>query len=433
MKNIFVLLLALSIQTCAFASTHHLDRQLKEMKKNKQHNSVQKLTKEYKNTTTQQIPKTENIEIKDPELIKLKEYKKISDKNYKTKLSKDEAIYKKTIIPILSKQSNTININPEPVDFYKIYRVSEKLIRANKLDYANWRIAVRKTPEDFNASASSTNLIIIHTALYDTIYNNEDVLAFVIAHEMSHHLLGHTERIIELNRKLNKLSNLHQNTDNPYIQLADKVHKMGYITKVANESKMMEYMADAEAMNLLIRAGYSPEKALKFFDIADTISTDKRVVWSTHPTPADRTASAKENIAFANPNWINEGILNIYNSSVIPCKKSSDRVSIILEKSNTKTEFYETEELEDKLLRLAYISYKNGNMETASKYFNKLTDISDNFAYYLYDSYANEYLYKTTNENKYLKRANKAIETAQSISPDNEHVKKQINDLKNLL
>lgn len=250
---------------------------------------------------------------------------------------------------------------------------------------------------------------------------------------MSHHILGHTERIIELNRKLNKLSNLKQTTDNPYILLADRVHKMGYVTKVANEAKMMEYMADAEAMNLLTRAGFSTENALRFFDIADTISTDKRIVWSLHPTPADRTTSAKENITFVNPNWVNEGKLNIYNSSVIPCKKSSDRVSIILEKINDESGVYQTEEIEDKLLRLALISYKSGEMKTATKYFNKLTDISDNYAYYLYDSYANEYLYKTTNENKYLKRANKAITLAQSLAPENKHVKKQISDLENLL
>lgn len=94
MKKIFILLLALSVQTCAFATTHHLDRQLKEMKKNKQHNSVEKLTREH-NITIVTKPDFKDIEIKDPELITLKEYKKISEKNYKAKLAKDEAIYKK--------------------------------------------------------------------------------------------------------------------------------------------------------------------------------------------------------------------------------------------------------------------------------------------------------------------------------------------------
>ena len=432
MKKIFVLLLALSVQTCALSSTHHMDRQLKEMKKNKKYNTVQKLTKDHSATTKLPNIKLENIKIKDPELVKLQEYKKISEADFKAKLAKDESIYKKTIIPTLNKQGNTININPEPVDFYNIYRIAERLIRANKLDYANWRIAVRKTPDDANAMASSTNLIIIHTALYDTLYNNEDALAFVIAHEMAHHILGHQERLLELQTKIKKARITEkQSRGNGYAELADATFLAALETKVANESKMMEYMADAEAINLLVRAGYSIEKAMSTFNTLETITVNKTYALDYHPKTLDRVASAKENLSFANPNWIDEGKLNIYTSSVIPCKKSSDRVSIVLEKSENKTDFYKPEELEDKLIRIAIISYKTGRMEEASKYFQKLTDISDNFAYYLYDSYANEYLYKTTQSKKYIKRAKKAISTAISMEPENEHVKLQYENLTN--
>ena len=190
MKKFLVLLLALSVQTCTISYAGHVDRQLKELKKNKKYNSIEKLTRDHsKDTELPNIAKI-NPEIKNPEVIKLKEYKKLNDKKFNEKLAKDEVLYKTTIIPILSKRGNTINQDPEPVDFYKVYRIAERLIRANKLDYANWRIAIRKTPEDVNATAGSTNLITIHTALYDTFYNNEDALAFVIAHEMAHHILG---------------------------------------------------------------------------------------------------------------------------------------------------------------------------------------------------------------------------------------------------
>lgn len=72
------------------------------------------------------------------------------------------------------------------------------------MDYVNWRVAIRKS-EDINAATYSGNYIIINTALYDSVYTNDDALAFVIAHEMSHQILGHTQRQAELYRKLERL------------------------------------------------------------------------------------------------------------------------------------------------------------------------------------------------------------------------------------
>jgi len=429
MKKILVLLLALSVQTSVFAA-HHIDRQLKESKKIQKYNSVKSLTRDHKETT--QLPNLapKNLQIKDPGLLKLKEYPKISDKEYKAKLAKDEAAYKKTVIPALNKKiGTTINVDAAPVDFYKVYRITEKLIRANGLDYANWRIAIRKTPEEYNAGATSTNLIIIYTGLYDTIYNNEDALAFAIAHEMSHHVLGHIKRMDEITYRLRKMeqNSKIQNTD--LTSAVDSVYRLGFTVKISNELKMMEYLADAEAANMLIRAGYSVEKGMALFDSLKSITMDKRFIIDTHPSVEDRIASVNENVSFANPNWINEGKYNIYNSNILPCKKSSDRVSIVINKSEKTNGFYEPETLEDKLTRLAYISYKSGRMDEAAKYLRKLSEISDDYAVYLYASYANEYLYRQTGDKKNLKRAKQAAILAAAMKPDDKNVKEQLDEL----
>ncbi len=429
MKKILVLLLVLSVQTSVFAA-HHVDRQLKEVKKVQKYNSVKKLTRDHKSST--QLPNLapKNMTIKDPGLIKLKEYEKISEKDYSSKLSKDEAVYKQKIIPTLRKGINTtVNVDPAPVDFYNVYRISERLIRANKLDYANWRIAIRKTMDDFNAYSASTNLVVIHTALYDTFYNDDDALAFVIAHEMSHHVLGHNERLLEIEHKLAKMDDVSKSATEDFTKAFDSVYKLGYQVKISNELKMAEYMADAEAVNMLIRAGYSVEKAMAVFNAMDTIDLDTRFIITDHPAVEDRISSVKENMMFVNPNWVDEGRYNIYKSNVLPCKKSSDRVSIIISKSENSTDYYQPENLVDKLSRFAYISYKSGKMEDAAKYFHKLSEIVDSYAVYLYESYANEYLYKTTGDKKYLKRSKQAAILASSLKSDDEYVKEQLEEL----
>lgn len=45
----------------------------------------------------------------------------------------------------------------------------------------NWRIALIKDTENVNAFATDANLIAIYTALYDSVYENDDALAMVIA------------------------------------------------------------------------------------------------------------------------------------------------------------------------------------------------------------------------------------------------------------
>ena len=119
-------------------------------------------------------------------------------------------------------------------------------------------------------------------------------------------------------------------------------------------------------------------------------------IFSSHPVTHRRIKSAIENIAVLDKNWIDEGRLNIYNSKVLPAKKSSDRVSFVIEKSEKAKNFYKPETFEKKLTRIAYISYLNGNMENASRLFDKLAKETEKPEHYLYLSYANQYLYEKT-------------------------------------
>ena len=72
------------------------------------------------------------------------------------------------------------------------------MIRANKLDYINWRIAIYRDTEEPNAYSTNMNLVSISTSLYDTLKNNDDALALVIGHEMGHALLGHQQRLAQI-------------------------------------------------------------------------------------------------------------------------------------------------------------------------------------------------------------------------------------------
>ena len=110
---------------------------------------------------------------KDPKLIKITNTKPVSKDSYNKKLASDNTIYSTYKKQLVDEQK-------------ELYVILDKLIRANKLQFQNWRVGVQAETEDINASAGSANLIYINSSLYDSLYNNKDALAFVVAHELSH-------------------------------------------------------------------------------------------------------------------------------------------------------------------------------------------------------------------------------------------------------
>ena len=437
MKKILCLTVALLIGTCVFAGSY-IDKQLKETKKNVKHNSIKTQLKD-SSYADLYIQKQNIKEIKDPKLIKLSDFEPIEDTLYQNKLTQDEKTYEKDIIPALAKKSKTVNIEPFEVDFYKIYRIAERLIRANNLEHQNWRIAVRKT-EDVNAYATDTNFIMIFTGLYDTLYTNEEALAYIIAHEMSHNLLGHIKRMKDMKIIYNRLTNsaiyngltAKDNIVSASANLLTSTGALAYKQRMYSEFRDMEYTADAEGFNMLIKAGYSPSKALYALKFLETLDPNVKIFFRDHPETKKRIKNVNEIISFANPDWVNEGKYNIYHSNVLPVKKSSDHVSIVISADSNSKSYYLPETYEQRLTRLAYISYTKGNMQNAIKYFEKLLDVRNDYIINLYLSYAYEYLYNQTNDEKYKKSAQKYSNNAKSLNSSDENVREQFNNINSL-
>ncbi len=412
-KKIFAILLIMSFNLPVFAGSY-LDKQLKETKKNVKYESVKKHTAKYN------LPKTNNdIEFKDPHLISLSNVPEVKESQYKAKIAKDNEIYNTKIKKALSTNLNSVNVQPASVDFYNVYRIAEKIIRANNLDYINWRIAIRKSEDEFNAATSSANFIYINTALYDSLYTNSDALAFIIGHEMGHQILGHEQRTAEMYTRLKKLRDI---SGSSVDGITTTVLKKKYLAELRN----MEYIADALGAELMTRAGFDMDKGMEALTFMNALPNVKTLS-DDHPMTDKRIESIMENRATFPKEWVNEGKYNIINSNVLDVKKSSDRVSIVISKDSASHNYYKPENAEAMLKRIAYTSYRNRNMENAIKYFEKLG--GKDYVNYLYISYANEYLYKQTHKDKYLTEAKNAIEKAQSLAPSNKYVQEQANAL----
>ena len=138
------------------------------------------------------VQSTIKSELKDPQLIKVMHTNPVDSKLYKQKISNEQKQYAE-------------NKKEIDADYYNLYKILEKLIRANNLYYQSWRLMLKPETEDINASAGIANLITIYSSLYDSLYDNENALAFILAHELGHFVLGHHQETVEKISKIHEL------------------------------------------------------------------------------------------------------------------------------------------------------------------------------------------------------------------------------------
>lgn len=413
MKKILALcLMCLVIQSVAEAK-NYAKQHMKELKKSQKYStSANYFTKEQSENLN-----NVSVEIKDPKLLKLGNYEEVSVAKYKEKLAKDELEYKKIKTFLAQRKVDNYNYQAYGEDFYRVYRIAERIIRANRLDFINWRIVI-DVDDAFNAYSSYTNCITVHTGAIDTFADNEDALAMIIGHEIAHSMLGHCARKSELYSKIQRAERI--GSYEAYILAMKKFYR---------ESRKMELAADAEGAKFVARAGYNMESARNTISFMNTMgNSDDR--FSTHPKPQIRLKNYDQNVKyFLLSELSKQGKYNLYSTKVLSCQKSSNRKSLTLvpNKQADETAYYTLENEENMYLAYGYKSYLNGDFKEAINYFKKYLKLNKgNYAVYLYLSYANECLYKQTGREGYLNNAREFANYAKTIQPKNKYVQEQI-------
>ena len=243
----------------------------------------------------------QNLILKDPKLISLQKTKSVDLKLFEQKQLKDNEEYKKCKKGI-------------KVEYYNLYVILDRILRANNLQSQNWRLALKTSLKDINASAGSANLIVVNTSLYDSLYPDESALAFIISHELAHLILKHNQisyenqcEIVTLKRRVRALRR--QTQSFACTVMAMKLSSR--IDDLYEQQRELEYNADSEAVTLMLRAGYDIEQvfsALNLLSSLPNIYTDR----STHPSIENRISNVQEDMELLDKNaLINEGKYNL--------------------------------------------------------------------------------------------------------------------------
>lgn len=425
MKKIIILLTAILLVQSYCDAKDYAKLQIQEMKHAQKYNTTKKYVPAAQSYSVN-LPTTVNTRIKDPKIMKFGNYEKVSKTKYDEKIKADEKEYAKIAKSLGIRTVDNYNAQAKGEDYYKVYRIAEKMIRANNLDYMNWRIGIVRESIDVNAFSVQTNYICLTTALYDTFSDNDDALALVIGHEMGHALLGHSQR----SYRINKTKSVIRNDESGYVALVG----LPLVIKGNIDLKNMEFGADVEGAKLMVKAGYNLDNATEVLRYFDTLPKPVMEWKNDHPNADKRIQNLKENRKlFIEDEWREIGKVNIYNSSVLSAQLSSDRKSIVINGSPNKVgrnEFYKPETPAEVYARCGYQAYVNGQFSKALEYFDELFKIDKtNASAYLYASYASEYLYKNVGKPKYLEDAKEYAQTARMLEPNNKYIIEQADSL----
>lgn len=365
-----------------------------------------------------------NLTLKDPKLITLKQTKTVDLKLFEQKKNNDDKEYKKFKKDVKE-------------DYYNLYLILDRVLRANNLQNQNWRLALVNNLEEINASSGSANLIQINTSLYDSLYPDESALAFIISHELAHLILKHNQisyenrsEIATLKRKIEILRQAQSVTC-----LAIAIKLSSKVDELYEQERKLEYDADSEAVILMLRAGYDIEQvisALNLLSSLPNIYTDR----STHPTVENRICNVQDDMTLLDKDMlINEGMYNLCNSKISSIKYSADKKTVVIynRKNNNKIVYVPITK-EDKLLNKAYLYYISNNIPMAKQYFERAYVVnSNNYITPLYLSYISEYNFYNSGDKKDLKDAKFYSKKAYKLNQNDKFVNKQRNDVRALI
>ncbi|MEL7332875.1 MAG: M48 family metalloprotease [Cyanobacteria bacterium J06560_2] len=81
-------------------------------------------------------------------------------------------------------------------DYYAVYRMVERISRANGLDEQPWRVRVT-TDDVLNAYASELNMLTFEGGILEQLSGDTAAISCVVGHEMAHHTQGHLPKRVE--------------------------------------------------------------------------------------------------------------------------------------------------------------------------------------------------------------------------------------------
>jgi beta-barrel assembly-enhancing protease len=207
-------------------------------------------------------------------------------------------------------------------EMYTLYRIIDRLARANGLTETAWR--VRVLPEyNINAFATEANLVGVYSGIMDSFHGDNSALACVVAHEQAHHTRRHiavgTAQSMAITNQRNeesakKQEEIRTSTTGGSAALgalgfggfggllradgerraerAAKEKEAQRKSEIAALNRKQELEADELAYVYMARAGFDPQGCMRMFSVLSR--TAGAEVDSDHPSVPSRISAMQD-------------------------------------------------------------------------------------------------------------------------------------------
>lgn len=190
--------------------------------------------------------------------------------------------------------------------YNNVLQISQRILSANKhLPGVNrdWRVII-VNDEIKNAFVLPSGHIFVFTGILKFVDNN-DQLAAIIGHEISHVLLSHAAENISKTFVLNFIMLL------PFLALCALLPGMEHFARLITDylsnilfhlpfSRLLELEADILGLEMMSKACYDPQQARLFWTKMEKIEKGKQIEWlSTHPSHETRSKKMNEHMSKA--------------------------------------------------------------------------------------------------------------------------------------
>ncbi len=271
--------------------------------------------------------------------------------------------------------SNSIYQNAKtqlPPDFYALYRIVDRLARANEYDTRPWQV-VRAAKYDTQAFGKNANLIAIYNGALEQLGGDASALACMISHEMAHHKQRHqvitnvekAEYITQIREEaINKVLNRKRKTS-PVAAIGDFVvrrviggtigivvggvldnrnsrkfrkqqrrineiveEKTAQLEKnIVKQNRKDEFEADEIAYLASVKAGFDKQGCLRAMSVLNRTTGVK--FDENHPTIEERVAALKAVMEKnKDENLVEEGKENLFQTQPLTYNLSANQTSL---------------------------------------------------------------------------------------------------------
>lgn len=157
------------------------------------------------------------------------------------------------------------------------------------VSYADWSNLIAED-QDINVATFGVRSLVVSDGTFDKLNYSQDAAAFIIAHQVAHSLLNHTNELLYKKDKPEGVSNLleaYVNNTNNFVEFAMAVNGTPINLKSALPySEEMEDEADKVALEMIAYAGFNPSNAIIYMQ--NFIDSNDSTYFTVHPMTQKR-------------------------------------------------------------------------------------------------------------------------------------------------